>query len=430
MTILAIDLGSTFFKAAVFSQSFKLLGEGRAPLKYRYDKGGVVELSVANAEKCFRSAISEAITLSRIKTADISAVAITSQAQTFTVCTESGKPKTPFISWLDTRPGQASPERWRDFGVHCGFSEQIPGLLVSKLIYLQKKTGNKLVGRTDRIFILPAWFVWKLTGKAVVDNNQAAMSGLYSLVSKGWWSEALKRCRISEKNLPALAPLASVAAHTTKAVEALGIPSGIPVVLAGNDQTAGAWGVGLHNNKGILITLGTAQVAYHCLKTLPPAREGCLRGPYGNGLFYQLAADDCGGSVIDWAETVLAGGNRDKTFFEAASKAPPGCDGLIFEPEIGVDKGCWRGIGRHHTTAHFARSVVESLVNRMVDMVRRMNVDVKSTPVLVAGGGSRYAFWVDTLAKALGTRVKLTALSPLIGAAKMAARATGIRSKQ
>lgn len=423
MTILAIDLGSTFFKAAVFGRSLKLLGEGRAPLKYHYETGGVVELSVANVEKCFRSAIREAITLSRIKTADISAVVITSQAQTFTVCPENGKPKIPFISWLDTRPRQASPARLPDFGIHCGFNEQIPELLVSKLIYLQKKTGNKLVGRTDRVFILPTWFVWKLTGKAVIDNNQAAMTGLYSLVSKGWWPEALKKCRISEKNLPALAPLASVAAHTTKAAEAWGIPSGIPVVLAGNDQTAGAWGVDLHRNKGILITLGTAQVAYRCMKSLPPPREGCLRGPYGDGLFYQLAADDCGCSVVDWAVDLLTEGSDYESFFEAAASVPPGCDGLIFEPEIVSDKGCWHGIGRHHTTAHFARSVIESLVVRMVNMSRLISPRPGAGPVLVAGGGSRHVFWVDLLDKALGTTLTVSSASPLPGAVKMAAYA-------
>ena len=421
--ILAIDLGSTFFKAAVFDQALNELGFGRAELQYRFDAGGVVEFGVAHAEERLRSAIREAMAQSRVHASDIRAIGITSQAQTFTICPASGNPKTPFISWQDVRPPQSSQAALPDFGLHCGFNECLPGLLVSKLMHLQDETKRRFIMPEDRVFLLPTWFVWKLTGKMVVDENMAVMTGLHSLVSNGWWPAALERCGISVRNLSALVPLATVGAATTKAAEEWGLPPGIPVVPAGNDQTAGAWGADLRNNRDLLLTLGTAQVAYRCLDALPGPAAGCLRGPYGKGLFYTLVADDCGGSIINWAETLLAGGTADDTFFDAAAKAPPGCEGLVFEPDLSADKGSWRGIGRHHTTAHFARSVVESLVARMAGMVARLDVDTRSTRVLVAGGGSQYAFWLDTLAKAMGTRVTQTAASPLLGAAKMAASA-------
>lgn len=426
--ILAVDLGSTCFKAAVFDKALKMTGTGRGFLHYRYDSGGVVELPTAAVEKAFRSAVHEAVSRSHVRPADISSIAITSQAQTFTVCAENGKPKIPFISWLDTRPKQSRQTDLADFGSHCGFNKQIPALLVSKLLFIQKKTGGRLVGRNDRVFVLPSWFVWKLTGKAVTDDNQAAMTGLYSLVSKKWWNKALKRCGITEQNLPALAPLASAPAKTTDAAKAFGIPSGIPVVLAGNDQTAGAWGAGLHRNKGMLITLGTAQVAYRCLKTMPPPSGDFLRGPFKKGLYYKLGADDCGGSVINWASEFLTAGKIEK-YFALAAEAPAGSAGLVFEPGLGAGRGVWRGIANHHTKAHFARSVLESIVERMVAMVRRLSPGYASHPVLLAGGGSQNKLWVDMLAKRLGVRLKISSSSPLLGAAMMAAEIPGRRTK-
>ena len=395
--ILAIDMGSTFFKAAVFDPALKMIGTGHALLSYRFDKGGIAEFAVAHAEEQFRAAIGEALTESKIKTSDIRAIGITSQAQTFTVASGKGSSKLPFVSWQDVRAQEVGCLAQLDFAGHSSFSECLPGLLISKLLHFQTLEKQRFFQSDDHVFLLPTWFLWKLTGKSVIDRNLAAMSGLYSLISNGWWPDALEQCGLSPENLPSLVSLAAVAAETTSAAEEWGLPPGIPVVLAGNDQTAGACGADLHINRGILITLGTAQVAYRCLDVLPPPMDNCVRGPYLDKRFYQLVADDGGGSVIDWAETVLAGGNRDETFFDAAAKAPPGCEGLVFEPEIGAGKGCWRGIGRHHKTTHLARSVVESLVARMVGMVQRFSIDVKTVPVLVAGGGSQYSLWVDNI---------------------------------
>ena len=74
----------------------------------------------------------------------------------------------------------------------------------------------------------------------------------------------------------------------------------------------------------------------------------------------------------------------------------------------------------HHTPAEFARSVVESLAQRMADMVRRLNVDPSAGEILVAGGGSRSATWVKLLADELRTPLTVIEADPLSGAARMA----------
>ncbi len=418
--ILAIDLGSTSFKAAVFDPALNVLGSGSAPLKYKLDAGGVVELEVAHAEERFRNAIRGAIRQGKVRASDIRAIGITSQAQTFTTCQPGGVPKTPFISWLDVRAQDIASRPLPDFGLHCGFNDCLPGLLFSKLAHLHDRAEHRFVRPGDTVFFLPTWFVWKLTGTKAVDCNLAAMSGLYSMVSGEWWPDALARCGIAPGNLPSLIQLGAVAGLTTSAAREWGLPPGIPVVCAGNDQTSGAWGADLQKNKGLLITLGTAQVAYRCLDALPPPAPGCLRGPFGNELFYQLAADDSGCSVVDWAKALFAERTDGPTFFGSAALAPPGCDGLVFNADLGAGRGSWTGIDRHHTRAHFARSVVESLAGRMAGMVRQLGVDPRATPVLVAGGGSRYAFWVEVLGQAIGARVTQTTTSPLLGAARMA----------
>lgn len=420
--VLAIDLGSTFFKAAVFNADLETLGRGSCAIQYLRDGDGLAAIEVRGAEQALRDVIGAALAESRTAASDICALAITSQAQTFTVCNSTGDAKIPFISWQDLRPHRLNLPAWPDFPSHSGFCELLPGLLVSHLLLLQDERCGRAIQRGDRILPLPSYFVYKLTGQAIVDSNLAAMTGVYSLVTNSWWSDALDRCHLEESNLPAVAPLGASAGVTTGSASEWGLAAGIPVVLAGNDQTAGAWGADIGRNRAVLITLGSAQVAYRALSSLPEPRAGCLRGLFGDGLFYQLAADDAGGTVIDWAEKLLAGGNSDESFFAAAATSPPGCEGLVFEADLNALRAAWQGIGPHHTTAHFCRSVVESLVKRMVGMVNRLCPGAADEQVLVAGGGSRYSLWVEMLSEALGRPITVTTASPLLGAAKMGLR--------
>ncbi len=98
--ILAIDFGSTSFKAGLFDRKLRQVGGGSAPLRYRYASGGRVELDVAVVEAAVRRTLPKEL-------AGIDAIAITSQAQTFTVLDRQGRATRPFVSWQDGRAGKA-----------------------------------------------------------------------------------------------------------------------------------------------------------------------------------------------------------------------------------------------------------------------------------------------------------------------------------
>ena len=203
------------------------------------------------------------------------------------------------------------------------------------------------------------------------------------------------------------------------------MPPGIPVVLAGNDQTAGAYGAQLDRNNAILLTLGTAHVGYVCLRRMPAPRAALVRGPYPGGRAYRLAVDGCGGNIINWAQTVLAGCGNDARFFAEAAKSVPGSHGLVFEPGLDSGAGVWRDIGLHHRPADFARSVIEALSRRLAALVKTLGVNPRRRQILAAGGGSRSGLFVRTVSEMLGAPVKVTTASPLLGAARMAAERIG-----
>ncbi len=394
--ILAIDFGSTSFKAGLFDRKLRQVGGGSAPLRYRYASGGRVELDVAVVEAAVRRALPKEL-------AGIDAIAITSQAQTFTVLDRQGRATRPFVSWQDGRAGKACERLKRklpDFAEHSSFADLWPVLQVCQLHHAPARRGELVVK-------LPTYFVRLWIGEAVIDDNLAAMSGLYSLQLRDWWPAAA-----GPTLLPRVIPVGSVAGVTRP--NKFGLPVGVPVVLAGNDQTAGAYAAQLEAKHAALLTLGTAQVVYACCRRMPRPKPGLIRGPYPGGLFYRMAADGYGANVANWAETVLAGCETHDKFFAQAVRSPAGCHGLSYD----ADQGAWLNLGMHHTSADMARAILECLTKRMAGMLAQIGV-TRRQRLLVAGGGSQRQIWRKILSVAVGERLTRTEVNPLIGAARM-----------
>ena len=423
--ILAIDLGSTVFKAELFDHNLGCLGRGAAAVPYAQTAEGQAEMPVAETRAALRQAVTHALHTAGCGTAALQAVALTSQAQTFTIRQPDGTAKFPFISWRDSRSAlhNVAATALPDFAEHSGVGECLPVLTVANLAYLQHQAKGTLLAADDRLVWLPTWFVAEWTGQTVVDENLAAMSGLYSLKSNGWWKKALDICGLRSSHLPALTELGGSAGVTTAAAAAAGLPPGIPVVLAGNDQTAGAYGAGIHENNAILITLGTAQVVYACQGSLPPTVPGLIRGPYPHGRFYQLAADNCGAGTVNWARTILTGCASEAEFDQAAASAPHDCHGVRFVADDNTGTGHWTGLDEnpHATVADQARAVLVCLTQRLGRMLHSLNADPRRQPILLTGGGSESTPWRECLTQQLQLDfVRLDAASPPRGAACLA----------
>lgn len=405
--ILAIDLGSTSFKAGLFDKRLRQVWSCVVPLRHHYGGAGRVELTVAEVERAMHRVLP--------RRRAISVIAVTSQAQTFTVVDGAGCAKRPFVSWQDGRAGKACANlrrRLPDAGDHCSFAGLLPALQICQVRHRPPVRGQTAL-------LLPSYFVRRWTGENVTDENIAAMSGLYSLPAGGWWPEALRVCNLTERQLPRVFPMGSIAGLTVR--NDYGLPAGVPVVLAGNDQTSGAYGARLDHDGSTLLTLGTAQVAYRCVARMPAARPDLIRGPYPGGRAYRMAADAFGGNLINWAQTVLAGCGTPAGFDAVAAKAPSGCRGVVFEPGNGIEVGgTWRNVGLHHGPGELARAVLEALARRMAHLVRVVCPGALRG-VRAAGGGARSALWRSILEEQLGTPVVRTDDTPLTGAARLAA---------
>ncbi|HUU43528.1 MAG TPA: FGGY family carbohydrate kinase, partial [Planctomycetota bacterium] len=337
-----------------------------------------------------------------------------------------GVAKRPFISWQDGRAAStaqklAADPALADFPRHAGTHAPTPAQQISLLVWLTH-AEPRLVTRDDAVCGLADFVTRELSGQAWTDDNLAAMSGLYSLELGDYWSPALEACGIVRGQLPRVAPVGTSPCATAERAADYGLAPGIPIVCAGNDQTGGAYGAGVHETGALLVTLGTAQVAYLCCDARPQSKPSVIRGIYPGGKFYALTIAEFSGSTISWAVDEIEGCDSVEDLFDLAGRSSSGAHGLVFEPTGKTGEGRWRGVAEHHVPADFARAVLDAGVARLAEAVDLLDADPGRTPVWAAGGGSQSELWMKLLAERLGTTITPVDADPLLGAARMAVR--------
>src|ERR1051326_622667 len=420
--ILTIDCGSTNLKAALFDEQLRRLAESSVPLVYSVRDAERAEF---DAEEFWRAVVT---LIQKLRpSSPIDTVALTSQAQTFTIVDARGRPRMPFLSWMDKRAVAESDEMQAKLGAdlhrHCSFAPHVPQLFSCKLLWVQRHRADVLTNDAQ-VVSLPEFVALRLAGVRAVDRNLAAMSGLYSLARDGWWKEALELCGIREQQMGKLVDVgASINGH--RAADDLPLARDLKVVFAGNDQTSGAFCT-IGRTGGLVLTLGTALVVYRYAGEKPgPFSPGGCWGPYPGGGYYEFATGDEGCNALDWASNELLPGKDTPAFIKLAEAAPAG-KSLFFPHRMRTDRA-WFGDA---SQAARARAVVERIsfsARRLI--VEDLRVVFRDQPLLVIGGGSKSDFWLQMLADVLNYPVRRGGGDNLLGSALMQ-RATAVSVRE
>jgi len=411
--ILALDLGSTNLKAGLFDARGELLAERLRPLPYTI---AYAEFDVQDFGRLAEELINEVCAAAGRSRRDVQRIGIASQAQTFTILDAQDRPRMPFLSWIDPRAGAEATDLAVALGApfhrHCSFPEPTGQLELAKLLWVRRHHPDWLPPDA-RVVPLPTYLAWRLSGLWVTDRNLAAMSGLYSMVEGTWWPAALGQIGIRAEQLPALVEPGQPVAATG---------GSITMVLAGNDQTANAYG-NVTRPGELLLVLGTALVVYRRTGAAPgPYRPATCWGPYPGGGYYELAVRTEGCAALDWAREALLPDTPLERFMELACGSLAAAVVPLFYPVRMNAPDAWEGQG---SVAARARAVIEGICFSVRQLIEEELGMASGTRALcVCGGGSRSDGWLQMLADVLGAEVRRGTGDALRGAALMALEAT------
>ena len=454
-TLIGVDVGSTHIKAALVAPGSGpgtgVLHVARRATDTHVVRGGGAYHRPAELLAAVSSAIAECVAAAGARKKP-AAIGIASMSESGVPIDRRNLPVGHILAWYDPRPERQAAWLERQIGASELFARTglrpEPKYTLPKLLWLREQRAADFT-RLRRWAGVAELVALDLTGQLATNASLACRTLAFDVTKRAWDPELLGLASLVPDEMPVVLPLGQAAGGLTAAAAArLGLPSGTPVAIAGQDHLAGALGAGVIKPGDALDSMGSAEATLLVTKrpqlTEDVRRAGFSTGCHAvDGLAYVVGGLQSSGALVEWfLDTFMppTTGEVDRyaRFLELLEKAGPGPVEPIVRPYLRGRTAPHRdpsatlefeGIRETNGLADLAAAVIDGAayhVRWMLDELARITV----TPldrVKLTGGGARNRRWMVAKA-ALGPgrlEVVRTEEAAALGAALVAGIACG-----
>ncbi len=457
--VVGIDVGTTHTKAVLFEPGARVVRLARVPTPVRRLADGGAVHALDELAGAVEVVVRECVA-SLPAGARVAAIGLASMAEAGAPLDDAGRPLADLMAWFDPRPVDEA----RAVGDGVGASRLFgltglrpePKYGLPKLLWLRRHGGAVVADAVGWASVADL-LAQRLTGSLATVPSLACRTMLFDLATGDWNADLLALGGLRHDAMPRLLGFGEpVGGLTREAGFRLGLPSGVPIAIAGHDHPVGALGVGVVAPGGVLDSLGTAEavlmVTDHPLLEDRVRLQGFSVGAHPlPGRFYLIAGLPAAGALVEWfVDTFMASADRPlraderwSTFARLLAAAPRGPTGIHVDPawrgRIAPSPdpsaaGSIRGLRFEHTLADLALATVEgiafqvrwmletleALAGRRIDRVRAIGAAIEDERVRE----------VRTAVLPWPLEVALSAEAVAVGAAVVAAVAGGLQGLQ
>jgi sugar (pentulose or hexulose) kinase len=442
--VIGVDSSTTACKAIAWNRHGRAVAEGRATYPLLQPRPNWYEQD-AEAWWDGLCAALRAL-LDRIDAAQVDALCITHQRESFVPVDEEGRPLRNGILWLDerSRPQVTLLEK-RIGGERF---HRITGKplttnpSVTKIAWLAQHEPE-LVARTDKFLDAHAFLVRRLTGAFRTSIASADPMGLVDMRTDTWAVDLISEVGLRPDQFPDLIlPGRVIGFVSEQAAAATGLPVGLPVVAGAGDGQCAGLGANAAGGRCASLNLGTAVVSG--LVSADYVTDPAFRTLYAPiaGRYFLETVIQGGAFTVSWFVDQFGGdlggsgpAAPEDVLEAAAADVPPGSLGLVVVPywnhamtpywdpaASGITIG-WTGA---HGRAHFYRAILEGIAfeQRLLGEGLAAAIGQSLDEYVALGGGSRSDLWCQIVADVTGVPVvrAATVEATCLGAAILAAR--------
>jgi xylulokinase len=403
--VLVFDLGTSYFKASVFSDTGELRSLEACPIPSTRPSNGRHEIETGT----FTDAVT---TLARTLDdrlpdglRNVEAVTFSTQTNSFLLRDAHNNPLTPIIVWDDRRghviqDAPTVPSLYETTGV----PELSTEFMVAKLLWLQRFKPD-LFDRTARIGLISDYLTFWCTGCWVTELGVAGLTGLLDIRERVWWPEALDRFGLQREWMPK--PVcAGTDVGTVKGdvAEALHLPKNCRYVVGCLDQYAGAIGVGNVAPGGLSETTGTVLATVRCTDEFTTG-GGVFCGPgYAPGVYYQMVFGSISANLLEIYRDALGGhvtfSELDRLASQFSGTASP--LELPIEDNVAALCECIKNWAHDRDKGEVTRAILERVAMALFDQVAALSGNSPPETIKCAGGAARSNLWRTIKANMLG----------------------------
>lgn len=415
MSAIAVDAGTSVIKAITYADDGTQLACVKQRTRIDRPRPGWAEQDMLEVWSLVVAAIRE---LLRHAPDPIRFLALTAQGDGCWLVDDSGLPTGPAILWSDARAAEIV-NAWAAQGVlepafRVSGCVTFAGLPNAILTWLANHDPARLA-KSAAVLTCGGWLHLQLTGRLAVDESDAAAPFLdknareysarvHELFGTANFAHMLPAVRADHDRV---SPLQATAA------QALGLPEGLPVVLAPYDLAATSIGAGATEPGQACAILGTTLCTQVVQGAPVPANPPAgLTIPIGPGTTVLRAFPSLVGTdVLHWARRLLKL-PRVEDLNSLARQAPqPHGEPLTFLPYLSpagerapfLDpsmRGALLGLTVAHQPPDIARAIIEGLSHVIADALKASGAEIQE--LRCCGGGARSDVWCQMIADDTG----------------------------
>jgi len=426
--LLGIDVGTYESKGVLVDSGGRILASAARPHPMAIPRPGWAEHDAETVWWAdFVSLARELPKQAGVSGPQIAAVSTSGIAPCVLPVDAAGTPLRPAILYgVDTRASAegkeltaALGEEWILSQTGSALSSQAAG---PKILWIRRHEPD-VWRRTARIHTSTSYLVHRLTGRSVMDHYTAAAYGpLYNLRARGWDPRALSLvCEASL--LPELDWSAAVAGRVSPAAAAeTGLAEGTVVAVGTADAASEAVAAGVLDPGDCMLMYGSTLFFVQICSGLPSSRTQWPTVYLEPGTYALAAGMSTTGALTRWFRDTFAreelaaeqggGVNAYQALSDAASRVPPGSQGLMVLPHFSGERtpindpearGVIVGLTLSHGRPEIFRAILEGIAFGIRHNIEAMAEAGAAPRRLVAiGGGVRNRLWVQIVSNATG----------------------------
>jgi xylulokinase len=433
MSMLAIDIGSSRCKGVAFSHSGEILAQSERSYAAQFPQPSHAELDPETFWHAFCNLCRDVS--SRLRESPLEVLCLSSHGETFIPVDRSGQALGPAILNIDGRAFAESEWCAAALGPERLF--EITGLVahpmypLAKLLWLRKYRPEIFL--PARFVAVTTYLLLRLKLPPYVDYSLASRFLAFDVSRACWSAEILSAADVKVDQLPIPVPAGTTAGKLESSVAtALGLQSGVTVVLGGHDQACAALGVGAVESGRVSDSIGT----YECVAVTSrePFRGKAAFFAHLNsychvvpGLYLNIAYFPSG-IMMQWFRGMLLGaeGTNDSasgdslegaSFSWLESHAPKSPTGLCVTPHlIGTchpdfnphARAIIWGLDPTSDRAQIYKGILEGIACELAEVTECVEkITGKFSEVYSTGGGTRSLLGMNLRATLTGKKFHL-----------------------
>ncbi|WP_298039602.1 xylulokinase [uncultured Microbacterium sp.] len=423
--IIAHDLGTTGNKASLHHDDGRLITATTVGYPAHFAAGGIAEQDPQDWWDAVVSATRELLARTSVDPAEVHGLVVSGQMMGAVLLDGTGSPVRPAIIWADTRSGTQQRELEKALGADHAYRllghRLNPTYSVEKVMWVRDNEPD-VWSRVRRVCVAKDYIVLGLTGRLATDRSDASGTNAYDQRAGDWSDEVLAAARLDRSLFPEILEATDIAgALTADAASALGLHTGVRVVMGGGDGPMAAVGSGIvAPEDGAYVCLGTSSWISFAADA-PLIDPGLRTFTFDNvvpGSFVPTATMQAGGASIQWIAEALSPDPAHPETARLTGEAGGDLDveDLYFLPYLLGERsplwdpdarGAFIGIGRHHTRQHLVRAVLESIGYNLLSSIRAFRESGATIDRIDAvGGGAQSDALLQILADVWGVPVR------------------------